>query len=121
MGKPGLEWSVVVFGKGCMYTSATIVTSNDDILNLEHLNRVLHHCQYIDITRRCLVGNIPMHEQLTFHARGLFVGDEHPISSWLGRDGLYLPSSTGLGSDDLAYVADAVRQAQADARAGRLA
>ncbi len=59
---------------------------------------------------------IPMHEQPVFHQRALFRSEQYPVASDLGRRGLYLPSSTGLTEDDLAYVVDAVRDVQRAAR-----
>jgi len=59
---------------------------------------------------------IPMHEQPVLHQRELFRNQHFPVASDLGRRGLYLPSSTGLTEEDLAYVVDAVRDVQRAAR-----
>lgn len=65
VGEPGLERSVVVLLEGCLYASASIMAGHDDVLHLQHLHRVLHHCQEIDVGWRCLVGHIAVHEQLS--------------------------------------------------------
>jgi perosamine synthetase len=59
---------------------------------------------------------IPMHEQPLFHRHGLFRNEQYPIASDIGRRGLYLPSSTGLTQEEIAYVVDAVRDVQREAR-----
>jgi perosamine synthetase len=59
---------------------------------------------------------IPMHEQRLFHELGLFHNEAYPVASDISRRGLYLPSSTGLTEEEIAHVADAVRDVQAEAR-----
>jgi perosamine synthetase len=52
---------------------------------------------------------VPMHLQPAyFHAH---VGERYPVAEELGRTGLYLPSSSGLTDDEIAYVAREVRRA----------
>jgi len=60
---------------------------------------------------------IPMHEQPVFQQRGLFRNESYPVASDIGRRGLYLPSSTGLADEEIAYVVDAVRDVQQEALA----
>ena len=62
---------------------------------------------------------IPMHEQPLFQEKGLFRSEHYPVASDIARRGLYLPSSTGLREDEIAYVADAVRDVQRVARQRR--
>lgn len=62
---------------------------------------------------------IPMHEQPLFHRQGLFQNESYPVASDIGRRGLYLPSSTGLTDEDVAYVVGAVGDAQLQARKRR--
>jgi perosamine synthetase len=62
---------------------------------------------------------VPMHEQTLFHERGLFRNEHYPVASDIGRRGLYLPSSTGLTQEDIAYVVDAVTDVQREARKRR--
>jgi perosamine synthetase len=51
-----------------------------------------------------------MHEQPVFHERGLFIGEQYPISENLSARGLYLPSGLTLTEDQVDQVADAVRK-----------
>jgi len=57
-------------------------------------------------TRPFFVG---MHEQPVFKQMGLFHGERYPVTEWLSRRGLYLPSGTALTLKDVATVCDAVR------------
>ena len=59
---------------------------------------------------------IPMHEQPLFHRHGLFQNEQYPIAADIGRRGLYLPSSTGLSHDEIAYIVDAVKGVQRESR-----
>jgi perosamine synthetase len=52
-----------------------------------------------------------MHQQPVFHHMGLFVGEQYPITEFLGRQGLYLPSGTGLSREQVAAVCIAVHEA----------
>jgi perosamine synthetase len=52
---------------------------------------------------------IPLHVQPPYRAR--FIGQKFPVSERLCRDGLYLPSSTKLTTEDVAYIVSVIRQA----------
>lgn len=49
-----------------------------------------------------------MHEQPAFHERGLFLGECHPVSEKLARQGVYLPSGVSLSEEQLSQVCDTV-------------
>jgi perosamine synthetase len=49
-----------------------------------------------------------MHEQPVFHERGLFIGEHHPVTERIARQGLYLPSGLALTPDQLEQVCDSV-------------
>jgi len=51
-----------------------------------------------------------MHEQPVFQRRGLFQGEQYPVSERLSRKGLYLPSGMALTKEQLDYVAQTVWQ-----------
>ena len=52
---------------------------------------------------------IPMHEQPAFLNLGLFKGERYPVAERLGKQGLYLPSSTGLKKEEIEYICDVIR------------
>ena len=49
MGEPCLKRSVVMLFKSCLDASAPIVTRDDDIFDLENLDRILYHSQTVDV------------------------------------------------------------------------
>ncbi len=53
---------------------------------------------------------VPMHLQPVHRRR--FAGQRYPVAEDLCRSGLYLPSGPGLSADDIAYVANAVRESR---------
>jgi len=53
---------------------------------------------------------IPMHEQPAFLNLGLFKGERYPVAERLGKQGLYLPSSTGLKKEEIEYICDIMRE-----------
>jgi len=57
-----------------------------------------------------------MHEQPALHARGLFVGDKHPVTERLSRRGILLPSGLALTEEQIDRVCLAVRQAGSRSR-----
>ena len=59
---------------------------------------------------------IPMHEQPLLQRLGLATGETYPVATQLGRQGMYLPSSTGLTEEEIRYVVHAIRETQAEAR-----
>lgn len=52
----------------------------------------------------------PMHEQPVLEKMGLAGNESYPVAESLARRGLYLPSGLGTGEDDLAEVAEVVRE-----------
>ncbi|MFH0847738.1 MAG: DegT/DnrJ/EryC1/StrS family aminotransferase [Chloroflexota bacterium] len=53
---------------------------------------------------------IPMHYQPCFHKLGLFRGESYPVAEELGRRGMFLPSSTGLTSEQKEYICDCIQE-----------
>jgi perosamine synthetase len=51
---------------------------------------------------------IPMNEQPVFRNMHLFKGEKYPVAEELSNKGLYLPSSSGLNPDEIAYVCDSI-------------
>jgi perosamine synthetase len=51
-----------------------------------------------------------MHEQPVLRERGLFAGESYPVTEFLARRGLYLPSGLGLGEAEIEAVCAAVRK-----------
>jgi len=58
-------------------------------------------------TRPFFVG---MHDQPVLRERGLFEGEEFPVTDRISRQGLYLPSGMALTESQLDQVCDAVRE-----------
>jgi perosamine synthetase len=52
---------------------------------------------------------IPIHLQPIYRER--FAGQSYPVAEELGRTGLYVPSGTRIDEEDIAYVANAIRDA----------
>jgi perosamine synthetase len=51
-----------------------------------------------------------MHEQPVYHDLGLFVGEHYPVTEWIARQGLYLPSGLTLTEGQLEQVCTGVRK-----------
>lgn len=51
-----------------------------------------------------------MHEQPVLLNRGLFSGEQYPVSERISRQGLYLPSGLALTEGQMDHVCEAVRQ-----------
>jgi hypothetical protein len=49
--------------KGSLDTPAAVVSSNDDVLDLQNLNRVLDYCEDVDIGGWGLVSDVAMHKK----------------------------------------------------------
>ena len=62
--EPGLERPVVVLLEGSPDSPAVVVPGYDDVLDFEHLDRVLDDCEQVDIRGRSHVSHVPMHEEL---------------------------------------------------------
>lgn len=54
---------------------------------------------------------IPLHQQPAFRKMNLFQGENYPIAEELSQKGLYLPSGSGLTTDQIEYVCRAIKQA----------
>ena len=52
---------------------------------------------------------IPMHVQPAFLDMGLFKGESYPVATELSERGLYLPSGSGLKSEEIDYICACVR------------
>jgi perosamine synthetase len=59
-----------------------------------------------------------MHEQPVYLARGLFVGEKYPVSEYLARQGLYLPSGLSLTQKQLEEVCKVVGEELQDIEKG---
>ncbi len=53
---------------------------------------------------------IPMHRQPVFNNMGLFRNESYPVSEELSRKGIHLPSGSGLKSEEIEYVCDAINE-----------
>lgn len=51
----------------------------------------------------------PMHTQPSFHEQGLFINDKHPVSEYLGENGLYLPCSINITKEQIDYVCNVIK------------
>ena len=70
--------------------------------------RVMSHLRSRGIeTRPFFLG---MHEQPVFQGMGLFRNERYPVAERLARQGLYLPNGLTISNDQIAEVADAVRE-----------
>jgi len=58
-------------------------------------------------TRPFFVG---MHDQPALRDRGLFEGEQYPVTDRISRQGLYLPSGMALSESQLGQVCEAVRE-----------
>jgi perosamine synthetase len=52
-----------------------------------------------------------MHMQPALHNMGLFKGENYPVTDWLAKQGLYLPSGLTLSEEQIDKVAKAVKEA----------
>jgi perosamine synthetase len=53
---------------------------------------------------------IPVHRQPAFVKMGLFRGEGYPVAEVLSREGLYLPSGSGLTEEQIQEVCGAIRE-----------
>lgn len=53
---------------------------------------------------------IPMHQQPVFTGMNLFQGERYPVAEHLSEVGLYLPSSSGLTTEQIQSVCEATRK-----------
>jgi perosamine synthetase len=52
---------------------------------------------------------IPMNKQPVFRNMNLFEGELYPVAEEISQKGLYLPSSSGLTSNEIEYVSDTIK------------
>jgi perosamine synthetase len=50
-----------------------------------------------------------MHVQPAFLNMGLFKGESYPVATGLSERGLYLPSGSGLKSEEIDYICTCLR------------
>lgn len=53
---------------------------------------------------------IPTHLQPVFRKMGLFKNEKYPVAEAISREGVYLPSGSGLKDEQLKYIADSLIQ-----------
>jgi len=51
-----------------------------------------------------------MHNQKSLSKYGAICDEEFPISDWLGSNGLYLPSSSGLDESSIKHIIELIRK-----------
>ncbi len=50
-----------------------------------------------------------MHTQVSLLRFGCNPGGRYPVTDWLARDGMYLPSGSGLKEEDVRFVCDMIK------------
>lgn len=76
IAQPTLQLAMVMFFEGSSDASAAIMASDDDVLDLQILHRILNNGQAIHIGKRNLICNVPMDEELSrLQANNLIGGD----------------------------------------------
>ncbi len=53
---------------------------------------------------------IPMHQQPVLKQRGLVDRERFPVAEKISREGLYLPSGSGLKKSEIEYICDSIRK-----------
>jgi perosamine synthetase len=53
---------------------------------------------------------IPMHKQVVFQRMGMFAGEEYPVAERLSKQGMYLPSSSGLSENEIKFVCNTIKK-----------
>ncbi|MBI5955425.1 MAG: DegT/DnrJ/EryC1/StrS family aminotransferase [Chloroflexi bacterium] len=104
-GVPGLELPVEEPWARSVYWMYGVVVSEETGMDATEFSRRLAE-RGVD-TRPFFLG---MHEQPVFQHRGLFQGESYPVAERIARQGLYLPSGLALTEEQLAHVAEAVRE-----------
>jgi len=52
---------------------------------------------------------LPMHHQPVFKKMGLFKGENYPIADYISARGLYLPSSSQLGKQEIEFICNTIK------------
>jgi len=55
---------------------------------------------------------IPIHQQSAFQKENLFQGESYPIAEKISQEGLYLPSGSGLSSEQIEYVCQVIKDSR---------
>ena len=55
----------------------------------------------------------PMHEQPVFMKMGLFKNERYPVAERIARRGFYIPSGLGLDEEQINYVAESLKERNA--------
>jgi len=53
---------------------------------------------------------VPMHQQPILKKMGLVSGERYPVAERIAREGLYLPSASGLKQKQIEFICDAIKQ-----------
>jgi len=54
---------------------------------------------------------IPVHQQPAFQKMNLFQDESYPVAEKLSRKGLYLPSGSGLTTEQIEYICHVIKEA----------
>ncbi len=64
VGEPRFQRPKIVFGHGCLDTSASVMACDNDILNFQYFNCVLDNRQGIDVWKFDLIGDVSVDKDL---------------------------------------------------------
>ena len=103
-GIPGLQLPYEEFWAKSVYWMYGVVLSEDT--GMDAVGFALRLKERGIETRPFFLG---MHEQPVFREQGLFLNEYYPVSEWIARQGLYLPSGLSLTEGQLTKVCDAVQ------------
>jgi len=53
---------------------------------------------------------IGMHNQPSLKNFGCYCEDDFPVSDWLAKNGMYLPSGSGLSEEEIKYICDTIKK-----------
>ena len=94
---PQKEWAKNVYWMYSIMVDDEFGTTRDDLLK---------HLADKGIETRAFF--IPMHQQPVFAQMGMFKGESYPVAEELGIKGLYLPSGSGLTTEQIEQVCSAI-------------
>ena len=80
-GQPVVDDAVALAFHGRRHTAAAVVTADDDVLHLEHINGVLHHGEDVEIRLGNDVGDVAVDEHLAGREAGDLVGGHTAVSA----------------------------------------
>ena len=90
-----------------VYWMYTIIVEDDFGITKDVLREELNG--YNVETRDFFTG---MHEQPAFLKKGLFKGENYPVSEYLSKRGLYLPSGANLTDEQIKYICNSIKEIQ---------